>query len=133
MANHSFSTADSKALVVRFLDSWSRRDLQAIMSCFDDESVYHNVPVAPIKGLDGIRAIFEGFLDAFESLELETVRIAAEPDLVFAERVDHFLLRNGTRFDLPVNGVFELVDGKIRRFSDYFNLPSFEGPSGFKL
>ena len=133
MANRSMSAAESEALVVKFLDSWARRDLQTIMSCFDDESVYHNVPVAPIKGLAGIRTIFEGFLDAFESLELETVRIAAEPDLVFAERVDHFLLRNGTRFDLPVNGVFELVDGKIRRFSDYFNLPSFEGPSGFKL
>jgi hypothetical protein len=42
-------------------------------------------------------------------------------------------LRNGTRFDLPVNGVFELVGDKIRRLSDCFNLPSFEGPSGFKL
>jgi limonene-1,2-epoxide hydrolase len=127
------SAAESKAIVVKFLDSWARRDLKTIMSCFDDASVYHNVPVAPIIGLDGIRAIFEGFLDAFEWLELETVRIAAEPNLVFAERIDHFLMRNGRRFDLPVNGVFEIADGNIRRFSDYFNLPSFEGPSGLKL
>ncbi len=82
MANGSMSAAESKALVVKFLDSWERRDLETIMSCFDDESVYHNVPVAPIKGLDGILAIFQGFLDAFEWLELETVCIVAEPDLV---------------------------------------------------
>jgi limonene-1,2-epoxide hydrolase len=69
----------------------------------------------------------------FEVLTLETVRIAAEDNLVFAERIDHFVLRNGKRFDLPVNGVFELENGKIQRFSDYFNLPSFEGPSGLKL
>jgi len=50
-----------------------------------------------------------------------------------AKRIDHFRLRNGKRFDLPVNGVFEIENGKIQRFSDYFNLPSFEGPSGLKL
>jgi len=133
MATRSTSAADSKALVVKFLDSWERRDLDTIMSCFEDDAIYHNVPVAPIAGRAGILAIFQGFLDAFESLSLETVRIAAEENLVFAERIDHFLLRNGERFDLPVNGVFEIENGKIKRFSDYFNLPSFEGPSGFKL
>ena len=133
MANRSTSAADSKALVVRFLDSWERRDLKVIMSCFNDNAVYHNVPVAPITGHAGILAIFEAFLDTFEVLTLETVRIAAEDNLVFAERIDHFRLRNGTRFDLPVNGVFEIENGKIQRFSDYFNLPSFEGPSGLKL
>jgi limonene-1,2-epoxide hydrolase len=133
MANRSTSAADSKALVVKFLDSWERRDLKVIMSCFNDDAVYHNVPVAPITGRAGILAIFEAFLDTFEVLTLETVRIAAEDDLVFAERIDHFRLRNGARFDLPVNGVFEIENGKIQRFSDYFNLPSFEGPSGLKL
>src|SRR4030095_4405646 len=133
MATRSTSAAESKALVVKFLDSWERRDLETIMSCFSDDAIYHNVPVAPIAGRNGILAIFQGFLDAFESLSLETVRIAAEENLVFAERIDHFLLRNGKRFDLPVNGVFEIENGRIKRFSDYFNLPSSEGPSGFKL
>ena len=129
----STSAAESKALVVKFLDSWERRDLETIMSCFNDDAIYHNVPVAPIVGRAGILAIFQAFLDTFEVLTLETVRIAAEDDLVFAERIDHFLLRTGKRFDLPVNGVFEIENGKIQRFSDYFNLPSFEGPSGLKL
>lgn len=133
MATRSTSAADSKALVVKFLDSWERRDIATIMSCFNDDAVYHNVPVAPIKGRAGILAIFEAFLGTFEILTLETVRIAAEDDLVFAERIDHFMLRDGKRFDLPVNGVFEIENGKIQRFSDYFNLPSFEGPSGLKL
>jgi len=133
MTVRSTSAAESKTLVVKFLDSWERRDLDTIMSCFTDDAVYHNVPVPPIVGRAGILAIFQGFLSAFETLTLETVRIAAEDNLVFAERIDHFLLRNGKRFDLPVNGVFEIENGKIKRFSDYFNLPSFEGPSGFKL
>jgi len=133
MPDSSLSAQESKALVARFLEAWEHRDLPTILSCFCEDAVYHNVPVAPIEGIDGIRAVFEGFLDVFDRVELEPVRMAAEPDLVFSERIDHFRLKDGTTFDLPVNGVFELTDGKIRRFSDYFDLHTFESGSGVKL
>ena len=122
----------SKQVVADFLGAWQKRDVPGIMECFTDDAVYHNIPVAPIKGIDGIRKIFEDFLSVFSYAELEIVRIAAEPNLVFAERVDHFL-HDGRSLDLPVNGVFELKNGKIYRFSDYFDLASFEGPTGLKL
>jgi limonene-1,2-epoxide hydrolase len=34
---------------------------------------------------------------------------------------------------VPVNGIFELRDGKIVRFSDYFNLADWEKQSGMPL
>ncbi len=123
----------SKEVVSNFLGAWQKRDVPGIMDCFAPDAIYHNVPVAPIEGIDGIRETFEGFLSAFEYAELEIVRIAAEPNLVFAERVDHFRLHDGRSVDLPENGVFELRDGNIWRFSDYFDLASFEGPTGLKL
>lgn len=127
-------TADaSKKVVSDFLGAWQKRDVPGIMDCFAEDAVYHNVPVAPIRGIDGIRKIFEDFLSAFAYADLEIVRIAAEPNLVFAERVDHFRLHDGRSVDLPVNGVFELRNGKIYRFSDYFDLASFERPTGLKL
>jgi limonene-1,2-epoxide hydrolase len=52
---------------------------------------------------------------------------------VFTERVDRFTMRNGTRFELPVNGVFELRGGKIASFRDSFDLASFERQSGLEL
>ena len=129
----SMTAEASKKVVSDFLGAWQKRDVPGIMDCFAPDAIYHNVPVAPIKGVDGIREIFEGFLQAFEYAELEIVRIAAEHNLVFAERVDHFRLHDGRSVDLPVNGVFELRDGKIWRFSDYFDLASFEDPTGLKL
>ena len=39
----------------------------------------------------------------------------------------------GRRIELPVTGVFVLAGGKIARFSDYFDLASFEHQSGMKL
>ena len=123
----------SEKLVRHFLGAWTGRDIETLCACFADEAVYHNVPVAPIKGIAGIRQIFVAFLDAFEMADLEVITLAAEPGLVIAERIDHFLMRNGTRITLPVTGVFEVSGGRIVRFSDYFDLADFERQSGMKL
>ncbi|MDZ4869780.1 MAG: limonene-1,2-epoxide hydrolase family protein [Alphaproteobacteria bacterium] len=128
------SHANSKQIVTDFLQSWGGRDVDRIMSFFTPDAVYHNVPVAPIKGEKAIREIFDAFLGAFETIALDIVTIAGEGDLVLAERVDRFTLKEGGKyFELPVNGVFELRNGKIHRFSDYFDLQTFESRSGFKL
>lgn len=123
----------SEKRVRHFLGAWTGRDIETLCACFADDAVYHNVPVAPIKGIAGIRQIFVAFLDAFEMANLEIITLAAEPGLVIAERIDHFLMRNGTRITLPVTGVFELRNGRITRFSDYFDLADFERQSGMKL
>ncbi len=124
---------DSEKLVRDFLGAWEGRDLDVICSAFADDAVYHNVPVAPIEGIAGIRAIFAAFLAAFAEAKLDIVTLAAEPGLVLAERVDYFTMNDGRKVVLPVNGVFEVRDGKITRFSDYFDLADFEQQSGFKL
>ncbi|WP_099040632.1 limonene-1,2-epoxide hydrolase family protein [Mycobacterium neglectum] len=123
----------SEKLVRDFLGSWEGRDLDTICGAFADDAVYHNVPVKPIEGIAGIRAIFQAFLDAFSEAKLDIVTLAAEPGLVLAERVDYFTMNDGTKVVLPVNGVFVVKNGKITRFSDYFDLADFEGQSGFKL
>lgn len=127
------SKHDSEKLVRDFLGAWEGRDLDVICSAFADDAVYHNVPVAPIEGIAGIRAIFAAFLAAFAEAKLDIVTLAAEPGLVLAERVDYFTMNDGRKVVLPVNGVFEVRDGKITRFSDYFDLADFEQQSGFKL
>jgi len=130
----STGPAEAKKIVTDFLMSWGGRDVDRIMSFFTPDAVYHNVPVAPIAGAKAIREIFDAFLGAFETIALDIVTIAGENDLVLAERVDRFTLKaDGKYFELPVNGVFELKDGKIHRFSDYFDLQTFESRSGFKL
>ena len=123
----------SERLVRDFLGSWEGRDLETICGAFADDAVYHNVPVMPIEGIAGIRAIFQAFLDAFSEAKLDIVTLAAEPGLVIAERVDYFTMTDGTKVVLPVTGVFVVDNGEITRFSDYFDLADFERQSGFKL
>jgi limonene-1,2-epoxide hydrolase len=123
----------SEKVVRDFLGSWQGRSLEAICNGFADDAVYHNVPVEPIAGIVGIRAIFQGFLDAFCDAKLDVLSLAAEPGLVLAERVDYFTMNDGRKITLPVTGVFEVKNGKITRFSDYFDLADFERQSGMKL
>tara|TARA_R110000787_G_scaffold25236_2_gene70950 strand:- start:6290 stop:6691 length:402 start_codon:yes stop_codon:yes gene_type:complete len=132
--NASTDTKESSEALVRdFLGAWEDRDVDRICGGFAEDAIYHNVPVAPIHGIDGIRKIFDAFLEAFETAKLEVVNLAAEPGLVIAERVDYFLMRNGNKIALPVTGVFIVKQGKISRFSDYFDLADFERQSGLKL
>ncbi len=127
-------TKEASEKVVRdFLGSWEGRGLESICSGFADDAVYHNVPVAPIEGIAGIRGIFEAFLDAFSDAKLDIVTLAAEPGRVLVERVDYFTMNDGRKVVLPVTGVFEVKNGKITRFSDYFDLADFESQSGMKL
>ncbi|GBG39059.1 limonene-1,2-epoxide hydrolase family protein [Mycobacterium montefiorense] len=123
----------SEKLVRDFLGSWQARNLESVCSYFADDAVYHNVPVEPIEGMVGIRGIFQAFLDAFADAKLDILALAAEPGLVLAERIDYFTMNDGRKIVLPVTGVFEVKNGKIARFSDYFDLADFESQSGMKL
>lgn len=127
-------TAQATETLVRgFLDAWTTRDLDTICSAFADNAVYHNVPVDPIVGISAIRGVFQAFLDAFTEAKLDIVTLAAAPGLALVERVDHFTLNDGGKVELPVTGVFVTENGKVTRFSDYFDLADFERQSGFKL
>ena len=122
-----------ETLVRDFLGAWPRRDLVELMSYFAPDAVYHNVPVAPCVGAAAIRETFAGFLASMPGIVLDVVNLVANGPLVMAERIDRFVMPNGHRFDLPVTGVFEVRDGKIVAFRDYFNLASFESESGLAL
>ena len=125
--------ASPETIVRDFLGAWPRRDLEELMSFFASDAVYHNVPVAPCVGAAAIRETFAGFLATMPSIVLDVVELVANGALVMAERVDRFVMPNGHRFDLPVTGVFEVRDGKIVAFRDYFDLATFERGSGLKL
>jgi limonene-1,2-epoxide hydrolase len=111
-------------LVRAFCDCWAAGDLDQIMSFFADDAVYHNIPVDPVHGADAIRATIAGYTTGVESVEFEVKHIAAAGDVVLTERVDRFTFANG-RVSLPVSGTFEVHDGKIAAWRDYFDMNQF--------
>ena len=119
--------SDSPVEVVRrFCASWADGDLNAIVGAFTDDAVYHNIPIDPVTGPEAIRTFIEGFLGGVDSVTFEVRHIAAAGDVVLTERVDVFEAP-GKRIELPVMGTFEVRDGRIAAWRDYFDLQQFMG------
>ena len=116
--------------VVRaFCAAWSKDASTAELAAFlTDDAVYHNMMMDPVSGKAAIANNFATFIRPgapnIETLHLRIMNIAANGPVVLTERVDSFKTPNRS-FDLPVMGTFEIRDGKIKAWRDYFDLGTF--------
>ena len=115
---------DPDALVRSFCDAWARRDIDEIMGYFGDDPVYHNIPMAPSVGRDAVREFIAGFLGMASDMDFVIHRQVASGNVVFNERTDTMTLGDNT-VALPVAGVFEITDGRISAWRDYFDMGQF--------
>ena len=118
----------NEALVEAFCAAWKARDVDDIVSYFADDAVYHNIPIEPAVGLEAIRAVIEMFVPPADEIEFTIHLMLSDGDMVFTERTDRFVTV-GKAIDLPVAGVFEIRDGKIVAWRDYFDLQTFMNQS----
>jgi limonene-1,2-epoxide hydrolase len=65
--------------------------------------------------------MIQGFLDMSEAMHFEIHRIAVNGDSVLTERTDTFTI-NGAQAPIPVMGTFDLRNGLIVGWRDYFDL-----------
>jgi limonene-1,2-epoxide hydrolase len=106
--------------------AWARLDLDGIMSYFTEDAVWDNVPMTPAKGRNAISEMTQGFLKDTSRFNAKINRTVHEGNVVFNERVDTIIMKNGKKADIPVAGMFELNDaGKIKVWRDYFDLGTF--------
>ena len=111
-------------LVRSFCDAWSGGDLDAIVAYFTDDATYHNIPVDPVTGKDAIKTTIAGFTVGVDKIEFRVHNIVADGNVVLTERTDVFVAGDKT-IELPVMGAFEVANGKIAAWRDYFDLNQF--------
>ena len=107
-----------------FINAIERKDLNAALELVADNCEYDNVPMRKIFGREAIRAALGPFLDGASEVEWVMNREAAMDNIVFNERVDRFHLAHGW-VEIPVTGVWQVDDGKITLWRDYFDLATF--------
>ena len=120
------SDNDNIETIRRFCAAWSEPDgvdVSALLGFFAEDAVYHNMPIQPIQGKDAIKGIIEQFMAPFERCDWQITNISAAGDVVLTERIDRFI--GQTNVELPVMGAFELRDGKIAAWRDYFDLAAW--------
>jgi limonene-1,2-epoxide hydrolase len=111
-------------IVTQFCDQVAAGDAAKAADFFSDDAVYHNIPLDPVNGRDAIRDTIGMFLGMADKVWFDTLHIVADGPIVMTERIDHFA--QGDRdIALPVMGVFEVSDGKITAWRDYFDMNQF--------
>ena len=112
-------------LIRNFINAWTRMDLDTIMDSFTEDAAYANIPMGPANvGKEAIRAFIDGFIGTCEEMEFIIHNQVDEGALVMNERTDRIKM-NGNWIELPVMGVYEIRDGKIAAWRDYFDMAMF--------
>lgn len=107
-----------------FIAAWDARDPAALGAFFAENAVYHNGPLEPVAGREAIEATLAGFMAMGGRVDVDVVNLLADESIVMTERVDHFIRPERT-VSLPVMGIFEIREGLITAWRDYFDLNQF--------
>jgi limonene-1,2-epoxide hydrolase len=112
----------SPADVVRdFCAAISRKDKAAVAALLDEKVVYHNVGSEPAVGREATLAAVKFQFDMFDPIEFRIRNLAADAGTVLTERVD-VITANGVTAPVPVMGAFEVREGRIVAWRDYFDM-----------
>jgi limonene-1,2-epoxide hydrolase len=112
------------AFVKAFIAAWPTGNAERLGEFFSDDAAYHNGPLPPVKGRKAIVANLAGFMALGGHVDVDMIHILSDGPLVMTERVDHFTTADG-KISLPVMGTFEVQDGVITSWRDYFDLSQF--------
>ena len=122
--------------VTAFLDqcaSGKAEMLAAFHHYFTPQTVWENVGFSTSTGVTEAMAVidaFEGGIGA-SAFRAEMLAIASEGNRVLTERIDHLLdSEGGTVQSFALMGIFEVSDGKIIAWRDYFDTAGFGRATG---
>ena len=121
--------AENETVIRDFIAAWSRLDAAELAAFFTEDGVYHNMPARPVAGRANVQAFIAGFAKDWSATTWDIVNIVARGDLVIAERMDRTRIGD-KRVDLPCCGVFEMQEGRIKVWRDYFDLGTYRAAFG---
>lgn len=110
--------------VVRaFLAAMEQLNFDAALALVSDNCEYTNVPLSTVHGPAGIRSVLEPFFAPTLENVFGVLREASAGPVVFMERLDRHRLADKW-VELPVTGVWEVHDGRITLWREYFDAPT---------
>jgi limonene-1,2-epoxide hydrolase len=118
---HNLATVDA------LCQALTTGDMESALPYLADDVHYHNMPWAPLTGARAVIDFLQPFVDGTHCT-LSGMRIlhAVGQGAVVMNAREETWERRGLRVVLPVAGLFELVDGRIARWCDYWDLATFK-------
>lgn len=116
----------NERIVRDFIAAWSRLNAEELVAYFCEDGVYHNMPASPVKGHEALTKFIRAFLAGWDKTDWEVLNLLVDGDIVVAERMDRTIAGEKS-VDLPCCGIFEMKDGKIAVWRDYFDMTTYVG------
>ena len=108
-------------VVRKFMSLMEPLDYDQALALVSATVAYTNPPpIGTVHGPAGIRAVLEPFFAPTLENQFKVLRAAADGPVVLLERLDRHRLADKW-VELPVTGVFEVHDGLITYWRDYFD------------
>lgn len=117
------SDIDNAHTVEVFLNALEAQDIDGAGAVLDENLVYENVGFPTIRGRARAMKLFRT-MEGRARFEVKTHRIAVNGTTVLTERTDA-LVFGPVRLQFWVCGVFEVSDGRITLWRDYFDMFDF--------
>ncbi len=124
-------SADSEKVARSFIDSWTTKPIDEIVGHLDENVLFINVPdPKPIKGRKEAKTFLEPFFQKDPlivpfTFKTDVKHLAANGSDVLLDRVDTFVIA-GKTWEIPVATYFEVKNGKITMWKDYFDQAQFQ-------
>ncbi|MDT5007161.1 MAG: limonene,2-epoxide hydrolase [Mycobacterium sp.] len=113
---------DPLEIVGTFCGLMERRDVAALTPYLAVDAIYQNVGMPATVGADAIAEnLGQQFAVFPDSYAYQMINIAASGDTVLTERLDMIKTPAGELVGVPVMGTFVVRDGKIARWTDYWD------------
>lgn len=117
-------------IVRDFIALWEKPDgfTEAVHKYFTPGTVYENHGLITTVGPEESLGFYHSFSEqtGMRGMRIDTLAVAETGDKVLTERVDYLLGGDGKPvMTVPVMGIFEIEDGKITAWRDYFDSARF--------
>ena len=107
-------------VAMSYLKAMEIMDYSNALELVEDNVEYINGASPAVYGKDGILNTLQPFFEPIQENEFVILRTATDGDVVFIERLDRHRIPQGW-FELPVNSIFEVSNGKITKWREYFD------------
>ena len=116
--------SDNVQIIKDFIAAWSNLDSNELVDYFSEDGIYYNMPTQPVQGKEQLKQFIGSFISNWTKTNWDTLNIIGEGDVVIAERLDRTEVGD-IKVDLPCCGVFEMKEGKIKVWRDYFDMGTY--------
>lgn len=123
---------DPEDVVYGLMGALEMLDAEELADWLHQDVIYRNTGMPDIVGGDAVAQYIGSFEQIFEPLAIDVVSIMSQAMIVCTERIAHFVVRQdspignpGAELYLKSASWYEIKQGKVFRWSDYWDTQSF--------